>query len=211
MRRCALAIALLVMLSACTVGGIDDGGRTEPVQTAAPSASTASGSPDRSDLEARRVAAGIADCPSSTAPAVDHGLPDLTLSCLGGGSQVRLSGLRGPMVVNLWGSWCAPCREEAPHLSEVAAQAGDQVQFLGILYHDAAPDAAIAFMAEHRQSWPQVVDETMVSRGPLRVSGVPMSWFVRADGSIAAVHAGPFTSADQLRTEIRDQLGVEIG
>ena len=50
-----------------------------------------------------------------------------------------------------------------------------------------------------------------VSRGPLRVSGVPMSWFVRADGSIAAVHAGPFTSADQLRAEIRDQLGVEVG
>ncbi|MEN0070309.1 MAG: TlpA disulfide reductase family protein, partial [Propionicimonas sp.] len=86
------------------------------------------------DLVGARRAAGIQDCPQPAAAPVEGGLPALELECLGGDTTVALSGLRGPMVINLWAQWCLPCRKEAPVLQSFHAARGDEVALLGIDY-----------------------------------------------------------------------------
>lgn len=151
-----------------------------------------------SDLNARRKAAGIADCPrSSDAPAVAGGLPELTLECLGGGGGVRLAGLRGPMLINLWAQWCEPCRSEAAHLSAFASTQ-QRVSVLGINYQDPQPELAIEFAALVSATYPQLVDEETVSKGPLAVPGIPLTILIDADGKVVARHPGQFVSLENV-------------
>src|SRR5207237_8219321 len=74
--------------------------------------------PAHAELVAR---AALDPCPPSIAVShVSHGLPDVTLPCLGAGPAVHLAGLRGtPTVVNIWGSWCVPCQAETKYLATV--------------------------------------------------------------------------------------------
>jgi len=51
----------------------------------------------------------IPDCPKTSSAGVDKGMPAVTLPCLGGGRAVDVAGLRGPMIVNFWASWCSGC------------------------------------------------------------------------------------------------------
>ena len=53
-----------------------------------------------------------------------------TLECLDGNSKVLLESITGPAIINVWGSWCTPCREEMPYLRELAATG--KVQIIGI-------------------------------------------------------------------------------
>jgi len=124
-------------------------------------------------------------------------------------SWVDLAALRGPLVLNVWASWCPPCRAELPALAEVARSAGDRVAFLGIdVVDDAA--AATALMQQLKVPYPSVADEQGATRGPLRWVGPPVTYFVAADGRIAGEHRGQITSAAVLRGLIEKYLGVTV-
>jgi len=160
-------------------------------------------------LVAARRAAGIADCPASTdAPAVPDGMPELSLPCLGGDSSVRLAGLRGPLLVNLWAQWCAPCRAEAPFLADFAAASAGEVAVLGINYNDPQPGLAVEFAQLAQWRYPHLADPERVSGGPLGVPGIPMSLLVAADGRIVARHAGPFRSTAELTAWVQKGLAA---
>ncbi len=166
-----------------------------------------------SELAAQKKAAGIEDCPRSDPdiPAVNSGLPDVVLGCLGGGRDVRLAGLRGrPMMINIWAQWCGPCREEAPFISEVAASNESNLMIIGIDYEDPRPELAIEFAQLSAWTFPQLVDQEKALAGPLQITGPPQTFFVRADGTIAYRHLGPFASADQIRDQVRKYLGVTL-
>ena len=163
--------------------------------------------PSPSDLQTVRRAAGIADCPaSSTAPPVVGGLPELTLSCLGGGSTVRLAGLRGPLLVNFWAQWCAPCRTEAAHLSAFASTS-TSVRVLGVNYTDPQPERAIEFAQLTAMTYPHVTDPDALTKAPLGISGIPASFLVDARGTIVARRFGPFTSLEEIQAWVRRGLG----
>jgi thiol-disulfide isomerase/thioredoxin len=165
------------------------------------------------ELKRAKQAAGIEDCPMSdpVVAAVPSGLPDLVLSCLGGGRDVRLAGLRGqPMMINIWAQWCQPCQEEAPFIAEVANAGDSDLVILGIDYEDPRPDRAIEFARVLEWRFPQLVDQDKVLAGPLQITGPPQTFFVRADGTIAGRHVGPFRSAGQIREQAKELLGVEL-
>lgn len=200
-------LVLLVALAGCSGG--------QPVTRSSTAPGTPTTTPvqpdgDPSALAAQKAAAKIEDCPSTTATEpVDGGLPPLTLGCLGGGRPVQLAGLRGtPMVINIWAQWCGPCRTEAPYLAEVSGQTDGRVAFVGIDFIDRYPGLAIAFADEAGWRYPQLVDPDGVIQVPLKVQGPPRTIFMRADGTIAYVHSGPFTSSDQLRELVTTHLGV---
>ena len=136
-------------------------------------------------------------------------MPDISLGCLGGGRPITLRALRGPMVLNVWASWCGPCRDELPYLIEARTALKNQVRFLGIdLRDEDAP--AREWMSYNGVTWPSLADPKGSIRGPLQVPGPPVTLFVNSDGPVAGVHYGQFTSAAQVQDAIAEHLGVDV-
>ncbi|MDN5724431.1 MAG: TlpA family protein disulfide reductase [Propionibacteriales bacterium] len=206
--RLLACLLVLGMLAACQEQSpVTRRSSTEP--TAAPSAP--SFPTDDPDLTRQKKAAGMPDCTAGApdVPAIADGLPDVTLPCLGGGTPVRLAGLRGtPMVINVWAQWCGPCRTEAPYLAEVSAELTDRVAFLGVDFADPQAERAIAFAGDAGWKYPQVADDARVVQAPLGMVGPPMTVLVDAEGRIVYKHPGVITSSDQLRSMINERLGV---
>lgn len=119
-------------------------------------------------------------------------MPDLVLPTLDDGRSLRLrEAARGPLLVNIFASWCAPCEIEHPVLVEMKAQG---VPVVGIAYKD-APDNTKAFL--NRLGDPYVarlVDRDGRGGIELGVTGVPETYLVGADGMILAKHTGPLTA-----------------
>jgi thiol-disulfide isomerase/thioredoxin len=159
-------------------------------------------------------AAALVDCPAPGTPATaGHALPALSLPCLagsGGGSAVPLRRLTGrPMVVNLWASWCAPCREELPAMSRLARTAGGRLRVLGVATLD-VPDNSISFAADNRLPFPSLQDRDGDLERGLRRTGLPVTVLVRTEGTIAYVYQGPPLTDVTLRQLVRDKLGVDV-
>jgi thiol-disulfide isomerase/thioredoxin len=134
-------------------------------------------------------------------------LPKLELSCLGGGPAVALASLRGPAVLNVWASWCGPCEDEVAYLVDAEHSLAGRVRFIGLDLSDEPADAR-AWNDYHHVDWPSLRDPHGAVRGPLHVTGPPVTFFLRSDGTIAAVHYGAFTSADEVRRAVETKLGV---
>jgi thiol-disulfide isomerase/thioredoxin len=137
-------------------------------------------------------------------------MPELSGRTLDGG-RLDVAAWRGQVVVvNTWGSWCGPCREETPVLARVWSEtrrAG--VRFVGIDTRD-NDAAARAFVREFNIGYPSLVDEDgrlMLAFGPtIPVSAVPTTVVVDRKGRVAARIIGPVTYAT-LRGLIDDTLG----
>ena len=97
-----------------------------------------------------------------------------------------------PVVVNFWGSWCPPCREEMPRLAAAHHEFGDRVQFLGVDILDSRGEAE-AFMEEFGMTFPSVFDAPDAIKTSLGLFGQPVTVFFRADGSHAFDWTGPIT------------------
>lgn len=102
----------------------------------------------------------------------------------------RLDESTHPTVVNVWASWCLPCRAEAPLLREAVRHYGGQITFIGVDIQDKPAEAA-AFIAEFGlDQFDHVADPDRAIPALLGGSGVPITYFVAAGGEIIAVHIG---------------------
>jgi thiol-disulfide isomerase/thioredoxin len=139
-------------------------------------------------------------------------MPEITLPCLGGGPDVDLSRLRGPLVVNLFAQWCGPCREELPFYEQLH-EAG-KVAVLGIDYLDTQPAGALELADATGVTYPLLADPGGLLRAPFRVRGLPGVLFVDAQGRITNDGGRPtFTvirSYDELTALVREHLGVRL-
>lgn len=115
------------------------------------------------------------------------------------GEPIALSDFAGQVVVvNVWGSWCAPCRAEAPMLAEAARDlADDEVAFLGIDSRDPSRSAAQAFVRRFDLPYPSIYDqqgETLLAfRGTLNPNAIPSTVIIDREGRVAASVLGEIT------------------
>lgn len=200
------AASVVLLLAGCTVGGAT-------TSTGGTGATALDVDVDTPVLRAARQRAGIATCPATAGggAAATAALPEVTLPCLGGGPEVDLADLRGPLVVNLWAQWCGPCREELPHYQWLHERAGGRVDVLGVDYQDPRPDWALQLLRQAGVTFPSVADPGGELRVPLRVRGLPGIVFVDGDGEVAAVEYRVIESRAQLAGLVEEHLGVTVG
>ena len=136
--------------------------------------------------------------------------PAFALAGLDGGSVTSEELLGEPIVINVWASWCPPCREEAPTLSRLAAEFdGDGVRFLGVVSDDVTADAR-AFATEANLDFLHAIDDGSFDRA-YDVPVLPTTYVVDASGRLVATHLGPISEA-RLRVliaEARTTAAVE--
>lgn len=125
-------------------------------------------------------------------------VPDLTLPTLATGQPVRIraAAAQGPMVVNFFASWCAPCEIEHPILMGLR---GERVRVVGIAYKDAPPNTQ-AFLGRLGDPFTEVlVDRDGRAGVEFGVTGVPETYVIGRDGVVLAKHTGPLTQAEAER------------
>lgn len=153
--------------------------------------------------------AATAACPG---PMTDRGagvaLPDLSLPCLG---QPASFGLRAlpprPVVLNLWASWCGPCRKEMPALQRVHQAAGDRVLFLGIATRD-SDGPARSFVTDFGVTYASLYDRAGTALGQLGGPGLPLTLVLAADGTVLDRTVGGI-SQDKL-VRVLERAGVRL-
>jgi cytochrome c biogenesis protein CcmG/thiol:disulfide interchange protein DsbE len=130
---------------------------------------------------------------SDDALAIGDPLPAGELPVLGGEGSGSIDDHRGEWVlVNVWASWCDPCREEAPDLQRFYERhRGDGFEVLGIDTQDAT-DEALAFADEFGLTYPQLHDGSGdYAQQELHTTGVPENFLVDPEGNVAFVQRGP--------------------
>ena len=129
------------------------------------------------------------------------------------GDRVSLKQYAGKVVVlNVWGSWCPPCRKEAPMLVSAAKQLkGSDVVFLGIDSKDASPDQGRAFQRRYDVPYPSLYDPAgrtlLAFAGTLNPSAIPSTVVLDRKGRVAASILGELPSTTTLVDVVRDVAG----
>ena len=120
--------------------------------------------------------------------------------------QLKLSDLRGQVVmVDFWASWCPPCRQEAPVLTQIYEEYRDRgVMFVGVDVWDHLGDAEL-YLQQEGPTYPNGFDATGVIAIDYGVRGIPEKFFIGRDGAIAKKFVGPL-NATQLRETLNELL-----
>jgi thiol-disulfide isomerase/thioredoxin len=197
MRR-RLAAALIAVGAACAACG----GGSSPSSAGGPAVTK---DPSTTSLV---KAADLPPCPTSSATAVSHGLPDVTLDCLGNGPAVHVAGLTGtPTLVNFWAAWCTQCHAELAYFDTLSTH--HVVRVLGVDTEDTDGNA-LSFAAAYRPAlrYASVTDPSRQVLTGIHSSGLPATAFVDTAGRVVHVHLGPYDSAAQLRQDVATYLHV---
>lgn len=143
----------------------------------------------------------LAACISGDPPGLRSGdpAPDFTAASLHDGAPVSLSDYRGhALLVNLWATWCHPCREETPYLQAVYERYRDEgLRVLGVSVDRSADrDLVIEFVEEFGVEYDIALDPGAVSRDLFRARGLPTSVVFNRDGTVAFSWVGPVPEGD---------------
>jgi len=138
-----------------------------------------------------------------TVPASDE-----ALECLGSADAISVDSIRGPALINIWGTWCAPCRQELPHFAHLLNKYRDKVDVIGIAVEEKNQATVKKFVRSNGITWPILYDAKGVTEekfGP----GVPVTWFINKSGKVTHKKYGPFRSEEELELAVIKYLGVK--
>lgn len=134
-------------------------------------------------------------------------VPTVTLPTLPPGGEGALADYRGDWVLlNVWASWCVPCRDESPALDRFERENRDRITVLGIDTRDLSGDA-LAFMREYEIAYDQLRDANGAYADDLKTTGVPESFLIDPAGNLVAHFPGPFRGAAEIEAFAAPALG----
>jgi len=164
--------------------------------------SSGAGNPESKATDYKKA---LADAPPALADLYANG--DELIDGGGDAFHAELDKLAGhPAVVNVWASWCGPCRFEFPDLQAVSADRGDEVAFLGVDTDD-SDTAAKDFLEELPLPYPSVTDPDQDVKKELGIRGLPGTAFYDKSGELVYLKQGPYLSEDELNADIDKYLG----
>ena len=131
------------------------------------------------------------------------------LNCLKGTEKISVESLRGPLILNVWGSWCGPCADEMPYFVEFNEKAKSKVKLLGIAVEEARAQDSKDFIVAYGMTWPNLFDAKGVTRKNFGM-GVPVTWFIDEQGTVVYKHVGVVKSTDELIDLTNKYLKVAI-
>lgn len=131
----------------------------------------------------------------------------ISLPCLDNKSHVTYQAIRGPVVVNVFGSWCEPCNLEIPHFLDL--QALHKVSIVGVDVEERNMQDGRKFVTKKGITWPILYDSTSVTRGIFGL-GVPVTWFIDAKGKVVFKQIGLITSTAELKSEVTKYLKIKL-
>ena len=134
---------------------------------------------------------------------------DTILNCLTGTEKISVESLRGPLILNVWGSWCGPCKQEMPYFVELNDQAKDKVKLLGIAVEEAKAQDSKDFIVAYGMTWPNLFDAKGITRKNFGM-GVPVTWFIDQQGTVVYKHVGVVNSTEELIDLTTKYLKVTI-
>ena len=138
---------------------------------------------------------------------VSNPTADVVLTCLDGNGQFDLADIKGPAVVNYWGSWCGPCREEIPFFVDIYTSKKDDLAIIGVNREERDFESAEKFIKDLGITYPQLSDPTGASKFLVGQS-IPVTVFIDENGQVVYQHNGAIKSTDELRKLILEHLGL---
>jgi cytochrome c biogenesis protein CcmG/thiol:disulfide interchange protein DsbE len=156
---------------------------------------------DTKTLSASEVKAALTGAPPQIQALHDQAdtlIPGTTKSV-----QRQIAALKGtPVVVNMWGSWCGPCRVEMPLMQKASVTYGKQAAFLGVNALD-NDDNAKKFLAQVPLGYPSFIDgRGTIARSLGATAGLPTTTFYDKQGK-QQIHQGPYQTQADLDRDIR--------
>ena len=136
----------------------------------------------------------------------------LQMQCLDGSSNINFYSIKGPLIINIWASWCEGCKEEMPYFIDLYANPvfkSGEIKLLGIDVDEKNADSGPDFIKSYGMSWPHLEDVDGRSKlvfGP----GVPVTYFLDKRGEIIHKHIGAFLSKTQLYEAVKKYFEVKL-
>jgi cytochrome c biogenesis protein CcmG, thiol:disulfide interchange protein DsbE len=138
-------------------------------------------------------------------PLIGKAAPDFTLAVLNGKStQLHLADFKGkPVILNFWGSWCAPCQQEAAFLQKTWTRIQPQgAVMIGIDIPESSESAPLGFLHQYGITYPNVKDTIQGSTGlDYGTTGQPETFFINRDGIVVSHWLGALTE-ESMRSEL---------
>ena len=136
----------------------------------------------------------------------------LQMNCLDGSSVINFHSIKGPIIVNVWASWCEGCKEEMPYFIDLYANPvfkSGEIKLLGIDVDEKNAESGPNFIKSYGMSWPHLEDvdgRSKIVFGP----GVPVTYFLDNTGEIIHKHIGAFLFKAQLYEAVEKYFEVKL-
>ena len=134
------------------------------------------------------------------------------MGCLDGSGEINFHQMKGPLLINVWGSWCEGCKREMPYFVELYQNPlfkNGQIQMLGINVEEKSKEDAIAYIQKSGMSWPNLEDTSGISKSIFGL-GVPVTWFIDVNGKNIGTKIGAYTNKKQLFNQVEKTFGVKL-
>jgi len=153
-----------------------------------------------------KIAGEVVSCESISSSTSEN---SITLDCLDGSDGASINEIKGPAIINVWGSWCGPCKEEMPVLRSFYEKVQGKLALIGVDVEEASIEDGRKFVENYGITWPNLYDADGKSRVYFGM-GVPVTWFIAVDGSVAYKHIGVIKSEKEFISLTLKYLGVKL-